>query len=91
MYRDLLSAVLVREGVVEVVCKNKCEPYFDRVLVSDDGILEVYSSGLSQPLDGFYFDFNIDYAKLLWYIEEDLFLIRHKGKSIHQMEYRFNK
>lgn len=91
MYRDLLSAVLLREGVVEVVCKNNVEHYFDRVLVSDDGILDVYSGGISQPLDGFYFDFHIDYAKLLWYIEEDLFLIRHRGKSIHQMEYRFSR
>lgn len=91
MYRDLLSAVLLREGVVEVVCKNKVEHYFDRVLVRDDGILDVYSDGMSHSFDGFHFHFHIDYAKLLWYIEEDLFLISHGGKSIHQMEYRFSR
>jgi hypothetical protein len=50
----------------------------------------VYHHGLDKPLNGLFFDFDVDYAKLLWYVEQDLFLIHHGGKSIN-FEYSFKE
>ena len=88
LYRQLFVSVLLRENVLEVVCDNTKEHYFDRVVVNSDGSISVYKYGDLEPFSGLYFDFELDYAKLLWYIEQDLFLIQHGGKGIN-FEYSF--
>ena len=88
LYRQLFVSVLLRENISEVVCNNAKEPFFDRVVVNSDESISVYSHGLKKPFNGLYFDFDVDYAKLLWYIEQDLFLIHHGVKSIN-FEYSF--
>lgn len=89
LYRQLFVSVLLRENVLEVVCNDTKEHYFDRVVVNSDGTINVYSHGLKEPFNGLYFDFDLDYAKLLYYIEEDLYAIRHGGISKHNMVYKF--
>ena len=89
LYRQLLVSVLLRENVSEVVCTNEKEHYFDRIVVNSDESLSVYSHGLKKPFNSLYFDFELDYAKVLYYIEEDLYSIRHGGISLHGMAYKF--
>lgn len=89
LYRQLFVSVLLRENISEVVCNNTKEHYFDRVVVNSDGSISVYSHGLEKPLNGIFFDFDLDYSKLLYYIEEDLYAIRHGGISSHGMVYKF--
>jgi hypothetical protein len=89
LYHQLFVSVLLRENISEVVCNNTKEHYFDRVVVNSDGSISVYSNGLKEPFKGLYFDFDLDYAKLLSYIEEDLYAIRHGGISKHDMVYKF--
>jgi hypothetical protein len=90
LYRQLFVSVLLRENVLGVVCNNTKEHYFDRIVVNSDGSISVYSHGLKEPLKGLFFDFDVDYAKLLWYVEQDLFLIHHGGNSIN-FEYSFKE
>lgn len=89
LYCQLFVSVLFRENVLEVVCNNTKEHYFDRVVVNSDGTIEVYSHGLKKPFTSLGFDFELDYAKLLFYIEEDLYAIRHGGISLHGFVYKF--
>ena len=89
LYRQLFVSVLLRENISEVVCNNTKEHYFDRVVVNSDGSISVYSHGLKEPFKGLYFDFDLDYAKLLSYVEEDLFLVTRGGISKHDMVYKF--
>lgn len=89
LYRQLFVSVLLRENVLEVVCNNTKEHYFDRVVVNSDGTIEVYSHGLKKPFTSLGFDFDLDYAKLLFYIEEDLYAVRRGGISGHGFVYKF--
>jgi hypothetical protein len=89
LYRQLFVSVLLRENVLEVVCNNTKEHYFDRVVVNSDGSISVYKYGMSGSFSDLYFDFELDYAKLLSYIEEDLYAIRHGGISLHGFVYKF--
>ena len=91
LYRQLFVSVLLRENISEVVCNNIMtnEHYFDRVVVNSDGSISVYSHGLKEPFKGLYFDFDLDYAKLLSYIEEDLFLVTRGGISKHGFVFKF--
>ena len=90
LYRDLLLSVFLREGIYKVVCINDSEPYFKCIVIRSDGSMLVYHHGLDKPLNGLFFDFDVDYAKLLWYVEQDLFLIHHGGNSIN-FEYSFKE
>lgn len=90
MYIDLLKATMELNGIKEIKCSNKKEPFFDRVVLNN-GNLEVYKYGWKEPLDKLYFDFSVDYAKCMSYIEEDLFLAEHKTTGIHGMSFIFNK
>ena len=90
LYRDLLLSVFLRENISEIVCTNEKEHYFDRIVIRSDGSMLVYHRGLDKPLKGLFFDFDVDYAKLLWYVEQDLFLIHHGGKGIN-FEYSFKE
>lgn len=90
LYRDLLLSVFLRENISEIVCTNEKEHYFDRIVIRSDGSMSVYHHGLDKPLNGLFFDFDVDYAKLLWYVEQDLFLIHHGGNSIN-FEYSFKE
>lgn len=89
LYRQLLVSVLLRENVVEVVCTNDKEHYFDRLVISQDGGIKAYCHGLAKPFSHLYFDFDLDYAKLLYYIEEDLYAVRRGGISKHGLSYKF--
>lgn len=90
LYSDLIHSVLIENNVDVVSCKNIREPYFDRLVVDyEDGSMLVWSNGLVEPLCGLHYDFGLDYAKLLYYIEEDLFLIKRGGLSSHCFEYHF--
>ena len=89
LYRSLLLSVMLRENVLEVVCNNTKEHYFDRIVVNSDGTISVYKYGLSKPFNSLCYDFEVDYAKLLFYLEEDLFLLNHGGSSIHGFVYSF--
>ena len=89
LYRQVLVSVLLRENISEIVCTNEKEHYFDRIVVNSDGSISVFTHGLEKPFDGLYFDFDLDYAKLLYYFEEDLYAVRHGGISSHGMSYKF--
>ena len=89
LYRQLFVSILLRENVLEVVCNNTKEHYFDHVVVNSDGTISVYKYGLSEPFNSLYYDFELDYSKLLFYIEEDLYAIRHGGISSHGFTYKF--
>lgn len=89
LYRQLLVSVLLRESVLEIVCTSEKEHYFDRIVVNSDGSLSVYSHGLEKPFKGLGFDYDLDYAKLLYYIEEDLYAVCRGGISSHGMVYKF--
>ena len=89
LYRQLLVSVLLRENVSEVVYTDKKPHFFDRIVVNSDGSISVYECGLKEPFDNLYYDFDMDYAVLLFYIEEDLYSIRHGGISLHGMTYKF--
>ena len=89
LYRQLLVSVLLRENVVEVVCTNDKEHYFDRLVISQDGGIKAYRHGLVKPFSHLYFDFDLDYANLLYYIEQDLDAVRRGGISKHGLSYKF--
>lgn len=87
-YKKLAKAVLKRENVTRIDGgkSEKGEYFFDTIELSD-GALKVYRHGLSKPFSEFLFDFDCDYARLLSYLEEDLFHVTRGGKPVHFREY----
>lgn len=89
LYRELLFNTLSLHNVSEVVCENKKEHYFDKIVVKNTG-LEVYRHGLSKPMDNLYYDFTNDFARCLSFIEDDLYLTLRSGKPVRGMVFTFN-
>lgn len=89
MYRNFIEKILRANNVREIECHDEKEHFFDRVVIKANGI-EVYSNGLSEPCDNFYFDFSIDFSTMLKNIEHDLYLAMHHSKPEHGMKFKFN-
>lgn len=89
LYRQLLTSVLLRENVVEVVCTADEAHYFDKLVVNQDGSIKVYYEGLEQPLSHIFLELDLRYAKLLYYIEEDLRAVKRGGVSKHGLSFKF--
>ena len=88
-YTELIKNTLILHNVSEVECVNETEHFFDRITI-DDGKMKVYKHRFNEPLDGFYFDYTVDYARTLNYIETDLFLVQHGSPSKNGMIFTFN-
>jgi hypothetical protein len=54
------------------------------------GHLHVALVGLHTPLNNAYFDFTVDYAALIYHIEQDLYAIQHKITPKHGLEITFS-
>lgn len=80
-YNELILNTLLLNGVKEVICNDVKEKFFDKIVVKSDGSYIVKNGGIS--FSSLLFDFHLDYSKVLYYIEEDLFLIHHGGKGKH--------
>lgn len=66
------------------VTRKDSEKFFDRVEVPfGSDRIKVYKYGLHEPWYGFCFDYSVDYAKLLFYFEEDIYLIGHGAEPKH--------
>ena len=53
------------------------------------GNLQVALVGLHTPLNNAYFDFTVDYAALIYHIEQDVFRQQHKATPIHGLKITF--
>lgn len=91
MYRELIRQILIENNVKSIArVEGKDEPFFDRVDVTSDGRLEVYSHGLHEPMRNFFFDYTMDFARCLSYIEDEIFMQSRSGKSQHGYKVEFN-
>ena len=89
-YESILKDIIVSEGIKCIVCTNTKEHYFDRIEYdSADGSIKYYINGYAFQSLGF--DQRIDYAKMLFYIEEDLFLFHHCTPGKHGMLFQNTK
>lgn len=91
MYAELLKTTMELNGIKEIKCSNKKEPFFDKVVLNEDNRIEVYKRDMNQPFQNLCFDFTLDYAKCISYIEEDLFLVQRNTTSVHGMSFIFLK
>lgn len=83
MYKAIVKNLLIDENVKEVTMKDSAEiRLFDKVVVRGTSI-EVYRHGLKTPSSEFFYDFGVDYATLLHYLEEDIFLTYHLQDTKH--------
>lgn len=89
LYRQLITQFLILHNIKMVVCKDTKEHFFDKIVVID-GMLNVYSHGLSTPWKHLYFDFTCDFAQCLAKMEHDLYLQERKGKH-ENYDFTFNE
>lgn len=80
LYCEILKQFLILNKIKEVICKDTKEHFFDRIVVMDDGTLNVYNYGFKTPWHGLHFDFTCDYAQCLAKMEHDLYLQERRGK-----------
>lgn len=92
LYMEILKQVMKLHNVKEVahVRNTTKEHFFDRIVLTEDEKLEVYKYGLERPFDSLHYDFTVDYATCLAYIEHDLYLAQRKGKAERGMKFKFN-
>ena len=88
LYNEILRQIMIVNGIREIRCDSETERFFDRVVLKD-GKIEVYSYGLKEPFSRLGFDFTIDYARAISYIEDDLFYIRREGLPKHGLAFFF--
>jgi hypothetical protein len=91
LYRELIRQTMILNGIKEIRCENEKEHFFDRLVLEEDGSVSAYCHGFEKPWRNLYFDFTMDYATCLCYIEHDLFLVQRKGKSERGMIFVFNE
>lgn len=89
LYRELIRQFLILHKIKEVVCKDTKEHFFDRIVVLDDGTLNVYNHGLRTPWKHLYFDFTCDFAQCIAKMEHDLYLQERRGKH-NNYDFTFN-
>lgn len=84
IYRQLIKQVLVENNVESIIRIDDVDTkFFERVHIDADGNLEVYDHGIEKPWRDFLFDFTLDYAHLLSYIEDEIFMQTRGGKPLH--------
>jgi len=90
IYRQLIKQVLVENNVETIVRITDVDTkFFDRVHIDADGNLEVYDYGIEKPWSDFLFDYTLDYAHLLSYIEDEIFIQTRGGKPLHGYQISF--
>lgn len=81
MYETLIEQFLVLHNVKEVVCTDTKEHFFDRIVVAENGSIEVFNHGFTKTTwSRLLFDFTSDYAVCLANMEKDMFMQQRKGK-----------
>ena len=83
LYQELIKQTLIDNGVRTMTFKgngNFAKKYSHVYITKDahDYSMWVYLNDLETPFRNFYFDFTLDYARLMDMIETDLFNISHK-------------
>lgn len=78
LYRKLIETILVENNINTLVFLNGKSPFADKyatIHVTPSKNLKVLYKGepLLPSMDNFYFDFTLDYARLIDMIETDLF------------------
>ena len=82
MYCELIKQFLVLHHVIEVVCNDAEEHFFDRIVVQNNNALNVFKYGFNTPsFDTLLFDFTCDYAQCLAKMEHYLYLQKSRGKK----------
>ena len=81
-YQELIKQILIDNGVRTMTFKgdgNFAKKYSHVYITKDahDYSMLVFLNDLETPLGNFYFDFTLDYARLIDMIETDLFNISH--------------
>ena len=93
LYRELILNTLVSNGVKRINFigdSNGFSKKYNYIEVNEDKqSMNVSLKGLDIVLQNISFDFSIDYACLLYYIEHDLFLVQHGSKPKHDIEFIF--
>lgn len=90
LYDELLRQTMLLNNIREIECVREEEHFFDRIVIEEGGRVNVYTHGLSKPFSGLLFDYTVDFATCLSYIEHDLFLAERKGKPERGMVFKFN-
>ena len=88
MYRDLIRMTLVDNNVKTVLNTEPKEHFFDKIEVSENGGLKIWRHGLD--FDNFYFDYTMDFARCLSYLEDAIYSQSHGGKALHGYNIEFN-
>jgi len=90
LYSELVKKTLQLHNVKEMRCVATKEHFFDRIVITDDGRMEVCKYNLSKPFEWLSYDFTVDFSQCLVNIEHDLFLAQRKGKPERGMIFTFN-
>lgn len=88
MYRSIITETLIGHNIKRIVCTDEKEHFFDTIDITNDGEI-TYTCYGSMKFDNLYCDYECDYARLLDYLESDLFLAERCGKTKH-FDIQFN-
>ena len=91
LYTELIRQTLILHNVAEIKCENRKEHFFDRIVLKEDGELNIFNHGLPKPHKELFFDFTSDFATCLAYIEHDIYLAQRKGVPEKGMVITFKK
>jgi hypothetical protein len=91
LYRRLIYQTMRLHNIKEIRCENKKEHFFDRLVMSEEGKLEIWKYKLKWPMKKLSFDHTVDYATCLSYIEHDLYLAQRNGSPERGMLITFHK
>ena len=80
LYQELIKHTLIDNGVRAMTFKgnDNFAKKYSHVCITKDANMLVFLNDLETPLGNFYFDFTLDYARLMDMIETDLFNMHHK-------------
>jgi len=75
-YNEIVRQFIILHNIIEIVCNDHKEHYFDKIVLNDDNTINVWSHGMKW--DKLLFDFSLDFAAMIYYMEEELFYVQHK-------------
>lgn len=84
-YRELIEKILRENDVLELIFKgyDNFAKKYKKVVVCEEKLKIYYTDILFPTINHFYFDYTLDYARLIEMIETDLFYLHHGCETKH--------
>ena len=95
MYRNLIRQTLMENKVKTVINTNPKTPrFFDKIEINDNSDIKVFKDmnidgkTITLDWDNFYFDFTLDFAHCLAFLEDAIFLQQRGGNHDYKIEFK---